>query len=106
MQTAIHLAIRVGRATVVAVGLGVSLALLLGIATMALAAVPGDPFKLGKINKVNAMSTLIGNVDGPLLTLKNTNDPFIRTFRNVPLSPAGLRIVRVLVKLLGKRSCS
>jgi hypothetical protein len=55
MQTAIHLAIRVGRATVVAVGLGVSLALLLGIATMALAAVPGDPFKLGKINKVNAM---------------------------------------------------
>jgi len=86
VQTAIHLAIRGGRATVVAVGLGVSLALLLGIATMALAAVPGDPFKLGKINKVNAMSTLIGNVDGPLLTLKNTNDPFIRTFRNVPLS--------------------
>lgn len=42
----------VGRATVFTIGLAVTLALMLGVATTALAAVPGDPFKLGKINAV------------------------------------------------------
>jgi hypothetical protein len=59
MYTAINKAIRVGRATMLAIGLGVSLAVVLGFATVALAAVPGDPFRLGKINQIsNATTTL------------------------------------------------
>jgi hypothetical protein len=76
-----------GRGTATIMGIAVMLALTVGLASTALAGTGiGARFDLGKINKVNAMSTLVGNVDGPLLTLKNTNDPFIRTFRNVPLS--------------------
>lgn len=42
-----------GRATVFAVGLAVILAVVLGVATATLAAVPGDPFRLGKGNTIN-----------------------------------------------------
>ena len=52
-------------------GLALVLALVLGMATMALAAVPGDPFKLGKINSINRVSTLVGSVAGPLLKVDN-----------------------------------
>jgi hypothetical protein len=61
----------VGRATVFTVGLAVTLALMIGVATTALAAVPGDPFRLGEINTVNAVSTLVGNVSGPTLSVEN-----------------------------------
>ena len=37
----------VGKATTFCVGLAVVLALILGVASAALAALPGDPFKLG-----------------------------------------------------------
>jgi hypothetical protein len=37
----------VGRTASMVFGLALVLALVLGVATMALAAVPGDPFKLG-----------------------------------------------------------
>jgi len=60
MQTAVKKAIRVGRATMLAIGVGVSLALVLGAATVALAAVPGDPFKLGQLNVINTTTTLQG----------------------------------------------
>ena len=53
-------------------GLALVLALLLGLATMALAAVPGDPFKLGQMNRINdAVSTLIGSNNGPMLAVDN-----------------------------------
>jgi hypothetical protein len=73
MQTAVHRVLRVGRATMLAIGVGVSLALVLGAATVALAAVPGDPFKLGKVNIIgNATTALQGGApnDGALLHLK------------------------------------
>ena len=73
MQTAVNKAIRVGRATLLAISLGVSLALVLGLATTALAAVPGDPFKLGRFNTVNALSTLVGNRAGPMLVVDNNS---------------------------------
>jgi hypothetical protein len=47
MQTAVNKAIRVGRATMLAIGVGVVLALVLGFATVALAAVPGTPSSWG-----------------------------------------------------------
>jgi hypothetical protein len=76
-----------GRMTATMMGIAMLLALTVGLASTALAGTGiGARFDLGKINRVNAMSTLVGNVDGPLLTLQNSNDPFIRTFRNVPLS--------------------
>jgi hypothetical protein len=65
MQTVARTAIRIGRATALAVGVGVMLALVLGLTTVALAAVPGDPFKLGKVNQIkNATTTLRASFEG------------------------------------------
>ena len=73
MQTAIENAIWLGRATMLAIGVGVMLALVLGLSTVALAAVPGDPFKLGRTNTVNAMSSLVGSVAGTSLKVDNNS---------------------------------
>jgi hypothetical protein len=64
-------ALRVGRATMLAVGLAVVLAAVLGVSTAALAAMPGDPFRLGKINAINRMSTLVGSAAGAMLKVDN-----------------------------------
>src|SRR5215212_7602737 len=48
-------------------GAVVTLALVLGVGTMALAAVPGDPFRLGQTNGIDNFSTLVGNVATPIL---------------------------------------
>ena len=65
MRTAVNKAIRVGKATMLAIGVGVSLALVLGAATVALAALPGDPLKLGKLNHIkNATTTLSATFEG------------------------------------------
>ena len=61
----------IGRATVFSVGLIVTLAIVLGVGTTALAAVPGDPFKLGKTNTIDHMSTLVGSASGALLKINN-----------------------------------
>ncbi len=63
----------VGRATVFTVGLAVTLALMLGVATAALAAVPGDPFKLGRSNAINRLTALVGGVDSALLRVDNNS---------------------------------
>ena len=47
------------------------LAVVLGVATTALAAVPGDPFKLGRTNTINQLSTVIGGTSGALLRINN-----------------------------------
>lgn len=88
MKTAVSRMIRIGRATMLAVGVGVVLALVLGVATVALAAVPGDPFKLGKVNIINNATTALtggapdggamldlrrGSGRGPVLNIENTN---------------------------------
>lgn len=71
VRDALGKVMRVGRATVFCVGLAVILALVLGTASVALAAVPGDPFKLGKVNSINRLSTLVGNTAGPMLRVEN-----------------------------------
>ena len=61
----------VGRTTTFCVGLAVVLAVAFGVGTTALAAVPGDPFKLGRLNTVDRVTSLAGSVTGPLLRLDN-----------------------------------
>ena len=61
----------VGRATTFFIGLAVVFAVVLGSATTALAAVPGDPFKLGDINYVNRITTLAGTTAGAILRVDN-----------------------------------
>ncbi len=71
MHTAVNKAIQVGRATAVAMGVGVMLALVLGLATVALAAVPGDPFRLGQVNAVNTLTRLTGSTNNAMLRINN-----------------------------------
>ena len=64
----------VGRATVFLVGLAVILAVVLGLATAALAGTGvGATFNLGKINTVNRLSQLVGSTDNAMLRLDNNN---------------------------------
>ena len=63
----------VGKTASMVFGLALILALLFGAATMALAAVPGDPFRLGQTNGIDTMSTLVGNVAGTMLRVDNTS---------------------------------
>jgi len=53
------------------VGLAVMLAVVLGAGTTALAAVPGDPFKLGQLNTVNRITQLVGTTTGAMLRVDN-----------------------------------
>jgi hypothetical protein len=56
-------------------GFAVGLALILGLATTALAAVPGDPLELGEVNTINnAFTKLVGSNDGDaMLTVDNNS---------------------------------
>lgn len=64
-------ALRLGRSAMFTVGLAVTLTLVLGGATAALAAVPGDPFRLGRINSINRISELVGSTSGVMLRIDN-----------------------------------
>jgi hypothetical protein len=59
------------RRTSMVLGLAVMLALVFGVTTMALAAVPGDPFKLGRSNTINKISSLVGSASTALLKIDN-----------------------------------
>ena len=60
-----------GRGTATTMGVAVMLAVVLGVGTTALAAVPGNPFKLGRTNSIDVMSTLVGSASGTLLRINN-----------------------------------
>jgi hypothetical protein len=62
------------RATSTLVGLTIMLAVVMGVATTALAGTGvGATFNLGKLNSVNALSTLSGSVNNALLRISNSN---------------------------------
>ena len=61
----------VGKATTFCVGLAVVLALVFGVGSAALAALPGDPFKLGQSNRVDRLTTLVGTLSGAVLKVDN-----------------------------------
>ena len=63
---------RIARVTTTVVGLAIMLALVLGVATTALAGTGiGATFDLGKLNTVNKMSALAGSVANPMLRVDN-----------------------------------
>jgi len=59
------------RGTATMMGFAVMLAVVLGVGTTALAAVPGDPFKLGRTNTIDQLSSLVGSTSGTLLRVNN-----------------------------------
>lgn len=61
----------IGRAVTYCVGLAVVLAVVFGVATAGLAAVPGDPLNLGKGNKINKLTSLVGNTATAMLRIDN-----------------------------------
>lgn len=78
----------VGRAMAFLVGLAIILAVVLGVASAALAAVPGDPFRLGKLNAIDAVSQLVGSVTGPMLKIDNNGGgPALRLESNANRPP-------------------
>lgn len=65
-------AVRLARGTALALGTAVVLALVLGVATAALAGTGvGANFHLGKVNSVNAVSRLVGSIAGSMLLVDN-----------------------------------
>lgn len=71
MKSAVSKVMWVGRASVFVVGLAVILALTVGFASTVLAAVPGDPFKLGRINVISKVTQLVGTTNNALLRIDN-----------------------------------
>ncbi|HET7271649.1 MAG TPA: hypothetical protein VFI90_11260 [Rubrobacter sp.] len=74
LRSAIGKVMWVGKATVFLVGLSVIIAVVLGVATMALAA-NGGAWRLGRNNVATAITRLggVAGVDGPMLRLTNNN---------------------------------
>lgn len=65
-------AVRLARGTALVLGTAVALALVLGVATSALAGTGvGETFNLGKLNTVNGLSRLVGSVSSPMLLVDN-----------------------------------
>lgn len=67
----LYKALRVSRGLALATGAVVICAVVLGAATTALAAAPGDPFRLGQINSINKFTKLVGAGNAPRLVIDN-----------------------------------
>jgi lipoprotein-anchoring transpeptidase ErfK/SrfK len=70
------------RTAMLAVGLAVTLIVALGAVMSAVAAVPGDPLRLGQLNSINAFTKLVGTRPSALFQVKNNGGPAISL--NVP----------------------
>ncbi len=67
----LHRALRISRSLALVIGAVVISAVVLGAATTALAAAPGDPLRLGKVNAVNNFTKLVGKAPSPRLVVDN-----------------------------------
>lgn len=70
-MTIIRKTFRIARGTALVLGMAMILALALGVVSAALAAVPGDPLRLGQANVINALTRLVGEKTGPMLRIDN-----------------------------------
>ena len=76
------------RTTTTVVGLAIMLALVLGVATTALAGTGvGARFDLGKTNAVNQISKLVGSVAGPSLQIDNNSADVRATALDLQVEP-------------------
>ena len=76
------------RATSTMVGLAIMLALVMGVATTALAGTGiGATFNLGKVNSVNAVSKLVGSVAGSSLQIDNNSADANATALDLQVEP-------------------
>lgn len=73
-RTILHKALRISRGLALATGAVVICAVVLGAATVALAAAPGDPFRLGKVNAINKVTKLVGKANSPRLVIDNNGN--------------------------------
>lgn len=76
-----------GKGTAAVMGLAVMLAVMFGVGTTALAAVPGDPFKLGQSNAVNALTRLVGSTNNAMLRLDNNSTGVSATALDLQVKP-------------------
>jgi hypothetical protein len=70
-KTILEKTVWMARGTATMVGLAVMIAVVLGVGTTALAAVPGDPLKLGRINAIGKVTQLVGTTDNAMLRIDN-----------------------------------
>jgi hypothetical protein len=76
------------RGTATMMGLAVMLALTIGLTSTALAGTGvGARLDLGKTNTVNAVTSLVGSVTGPTLTLDNNSTGANATALNLQVEP-------------------
>jgi hypothetical protein len=79
---------RIARGTALTLGVAVMVALVLGVATTALAGTGvGARFQLGKTNTVNAVSRLVGSVVGPSLVIDNDSADATATALDLQVQP-------------------
>lgn len=74
------------RGTATMLGLALMLAVVLGVATTANAAV-GDPLKLGEINAINKITQLVGKTDGAMLRVDNNSTVSNATALDLQVEP-------------------
>lgn len=75
------------RGTATMLGLAVMLAVVVSVGSTALAAVPGDPLKLGRINAVDAVTRLIGTKNNALLRIENDSKGLDATALDLQVDP-------------------
>jgi hypothetical protein len=81
-------AMGIARGTALTLGVAVMLALLLGVATTALAGTGvGARFQLGQTNTVNAVTMLVGSVAGPSLQVDNNSTHANATALDLQVEP-------------------
>ena len=81
-------AFRLARGTATMLGLAVLIAAVLGLGTAALAAVPGDPLKLGQRNAMDTLTILAGSANDALLSVENGSPGA----RGAPASALALKV--------------
>lgn len=86
-KKAISITLWMARGTATVLGLAVMLAAVFGVGTAALAAVPGDPFKLGRINTVGKITQLVGSADSAMLEIDNDSKGANATALDLQVNP-------------------
>lgn len=95
VRSALSKVMWVGRATVFVMGLAVVLAVVLGVASVALAGTGvGATFNLGNLNTVNKISRLVGSTDNAMLRVDNNSADTNATALDLQVEP-GLTPMKV-----------